>query len=812
MNNKSILFLFIFLILINSFPVNAFDLTSTELEKSVCPSSTTLFNANVFGSGTFNVNVDGDAAKWTVFVPQGFGLNNQNKLVYVYVTPKFDTSPGFYSLNLIVTNTENNEVKKLNFKVNVPDCHNLLITGTQSREICGCNSDTYNFTVSNNGIYQEAYKLEVTGKAAPWIKLSQYDLSLLPGQIKAIYGFLNAPCGSDFGENDFTVTIRSLTSKTVASFDSNVIVNSCFDFGVKLDKEFINMCEHSSEIIPININNAAQQDNEFVLSITGPAWANLHLTQLNLKSKESGVVNLILTPDYKVQGDFDVDLNIKSQQSKISKDLKLKVNVRTCNDLSFELLTKEDIVCVGSKKVYEANIKNQGELEKEFRIESSQGWAVPNPVILTLGAGQSRNVKLEFNPSENLTAQLYDIKFTALALDSSKISSEDSFKLDVISREQCYKPEVNIQNLEVNADSSATTPISIKNIGAQTAVYELGITGNANSFSQLNPSTITIEPGKTEILYLYVAPPYNTKPGDYKADVFVGLKGAGILESKEINIKVGEPGFELKLEPEKGVQSLKELWQKFVNSLKKLMPETIKEEVINLDKENKISKDVKFNFKDEIHDLKILEVKNNTVTIKIESDPVFVLLDFNETEEVDLDKDNKTDLVLILEGFDEQGNPVIKISKPSEVQEDTSEGNESVSEETEKTNYLSTVKEKLSQYKTVILVGVIIVLGLILFFATGLYKKLVNYLEEDEENEEEPLKIGRYILLIIILIVLFWYFRTYNKLSLVLNYLNTYKFYIIAGLIILILLILIINYWKQIIDFFEEDNHKRRKR
>ena len=125
MNNKIILFLFIFLILINSFPVNAFDLTSTELEKSVCPSSTTLFNANVFGSGTFNVNVDGDAAKWTVFVPQGFGLNNQNKLVYVYVTPKFDTSPGFYSLNLIVTNTENNEVKKLNFKESIKTLQGL---------------------------------------------------------------------------------------------------------------------------------------------------------------------------------------------------------------------------------------------------------------------------------------------------------------------------------------------------------------------------------------------------------------------------------------------------------------------------------------------------------------------------------------------------------------------------------------------------------------------------------------------------------------------------------------------------------------
>ena len=793
MNNKKsgiiILIFLISLLFIN--PVNAFELDSEELEKSVCPSSIILLNANVFGTGSFNVNLEGTAAKWAVVVPQGFTLNNENKLVYIYVTPKFDSNSGFYNLNLIVTS--GNEVKQLNYKINVPDCHNLVITGTESKEVCGCTQDSYNFIVSNNGIYQEAYKVEISGKAAPWVKLSQGEFALMPGQNKEIVAFLDAPCGSDFGENKFTITVRSLTSNAVASFDSNVIVNSWFDFNVRFDNEFVNMCEHSSEIIPITIENMADLDNEFDLSITGPAWASLHLTKLNLKAKESGMVNLVFLPDYKVEGNFDVNINVKSKESKISKDIKVKVNVRKCNDISLELLTRQDRICLGGKSVHEANIKNLGEFEKEFRIESSQGWININPVILTLPPGTSENIKLEFSPGENITAQRYDIKFRAVALDSSRVSSEDNFDLDLVSREQCYKPEVQVQDLEVNADSSATTSIIIKNVGAELAVYELGLSGNANSFSQLNPSTITIEPGKSEIVYLYVAPPYNTKGGNYKADITVSLKNAGVLDSKTINIKIGEGKTGL------GTNVLN-LWQRLLNFIKgfDLGATTELEPLIDISRENLISKNVKFAFGNETHSLKILEVTNNTVTVSIESDPILVLLDLNETEEVDLDNDGKTDLILSLKSFDKDGNPIIKVNKPRE--------------EPQKIDYFKNVKNKIYNYRYTLLIGLIVIVGLILFFGSGYHKKLVKFFEEEPE-EGEPLKIGRWILLILILIVLFWYFRTYSdKLSLVLNFLNTYKFYIIAGLIILILLILIINYWKQIVDFFEEDAEEKPRR
>ncbi len=718
MNNKNILVVFIFLLIINS--VNAFDLVSvSENEKSVCPSSTILLNANVFGTGNFNVNIDGTASKWTTIFPQGFSLNNEAKLIYIYITPNFDANPGIYNLNLIATG--NNEVKNLDYRINLPDCHNLGISGAPSKNICGCNSDTYEFTISNNGIYQESYEIEVNGKAAPWIRLNQNNAELAPGESKIIYAFLNAPCGSDFGKNDFTVTVRSTTSNAIASFDSNVIVQSCFDFDARSDKEFADMCEHSSEVIPITITNLATLDNDFDLKITGPAWASLNLTKLNLLSKSSGIINLILNPDYKVEGNFDINVNIKSKQSKIEKDSKFKVNVRKCNDVSFELLTKEDRICAGSKKYYEANVKNLGEFEKDFRIESNEEWVKPDEIIFKLAPGENKKIKIEFNPEENLTAKNYRIDFMALALDSSKVSSDDYFNLGLVSKEDCYKPELKVQDLELNADSTGTAQIIVKNIGAETATYELGLSGNANSFSQLNPSILTLEPGKNEIVYLYIAPPYNTKPGEYKANIFANVKDLGIIESKTINIKVNE--YEETLDKNEGLDLLAKLIS-YIKSFK-----------VNQSYEEKI-------------------------------------IDSNLTEKLN----NKQEESKINLGY---------------------------------------LRENLYRYKIAILIGIIIIICLILLFATGIHKKITDFFEEEEEdkNIEEPLKIGRYFLFTIFLIALFWYFKTYtDKWELLLNYLTIYKFYIIAGLIILIFLILVITYWKDIIDFFEEDLDEKPKR
>ena len=132
MNNKKKLILtslIIFILATNI--VLAFDLSSSDVEKTVCPSNTILYTATVSGTGNFNVNYEGSAAAFATVVPQGFSLDNSQKTIYVYITPKSTTSPGKYALNLIVTSGEK---KSLTYNVNVNNCNQVKIDGDVSKE------------------------------------------------------------------------------------------------------------------------------------------------------------------------------------------------------------------------------------------------------------------------------------------------------------------------------------------------------------------------------------------------------------------------------------------------------------------------------------------------------------------------------------------------------------------------------------------------------------------------------------------------------------------------------------------------------
>ena len=89
------------------------------------------------------------------------------------------------------------------------------------------------------------------------------------------------------------------------------------------------------------------------------------------------------------------------------------------------------------------------------------------------------------------------------------VFAEDTLTLTTVSREECYKPNIGIEEaqktINVYYDSAATVPVVIENKGSVAAEYLLGISGTAANFAQLNPATIKVEPNKAEIVYLYVA-------------------------------------------------------------------------------------------------------------------------------------------------------------------------------------------------------------------------------------------------------------------------------------------------------------------
>lgn len=731
MNNKILVVLLAILLII---PVSlAFELNSNELTRNICQGNTILFTANVFGIGNFNVNLDGSASSWSTAVPNGFILNNNARTIYVYSTPNNNVAPGKYNLNLIVSNQQ--ETKTIPLTINVENCHNLEIKGDMSKEICGGQIISYNYQIKNLGNYKETYQLKLEGP--DFVTLSQDLISLNQGETKNIYAYV----GQNSKSSKFTISASNKYG--TAEITSELKVNSCYDFTLSTDKDFVNFCEHSKENIVINIKNAGISKDDYKLElIAPPAWANLEKQDLILNPQQSESVNLVLSPDYGVKGNFDVELKVSSKES--SKTRIIKTQVNKCNDIFVDIQEKEINLC--NNVQVPLLIKNTGSFEKEFRLETSEQWASLDTYQAKLKPGEEKSIKLLLNV-EKLEKKSYDIYVRTLALDGSGLSMDDKITINVLNELQCHNTEIiSDSSIEVTQGSSITLPLTVKNNGNEKLIYEISLTGDGSSFTQLNPSILELEPNSAEIIYVYSAPSAEINPGGYSIDVRVSYNN-NLLSSKNININVKQSEFEKK--------EYIPFTLRITNFLRNLFPKTVVNETI--------------------------------------------------VEE-----------------------PVVEEPKVEEPK--VEEPVQNVIEETNKTSSITKLYNQVKPYWIYIIVAIIVIVILIFIFSSGEKEEDEDEDFEEEEveskkkvkksdEEEKPLKIGRWILGIIVILALVYLQMNYNLFNYAKKYILIgweyaliYKFYILIALVILLIIILIIKYWGSILEFFEEEEEKPKRK
>ena len=523
MNNKLVIILLaVLLVLPMAF---AFELNSNELTRTTCQGNTVLFTANAFGTGNFNVNLDGSASSWSTAVPQGFILNNNGRTMYVYSTPNNNVAPGSYSLNLVVSNQQ--ETKTIPFTINVQNCHNLQITGDESKAICQGEIISFNYQLTNLGNYEETYELGIEGP--DFITLSQDLISLKKGESKNVYAYV----AQDSDSASFTIS--AFNQYGTGEITSNLQVNSCYDFTVSTDRDFVNFCEHSTENVFITVTNVGANQDTYNIEINGPEWANINQQTLALNPQQSGSVNIILSPDYGVKGNFDFDVAVKSKEGVKTRELKAQVN--KCHDVFLDIQEKEASLCNNFQTPL--LVKNTGSFEKEFRLETSEQWASLDNYQVKLGAGDESSINLLLNV-DNVERGDYDVYVRALALDGSGLSIDDKIKIKLLDETQCHNTEiVSDNNIEVTQGSSTTLPLTIKNIGNERLIYEISLTGEGSSFTQLNPSILELDADAAETIYLYSAPSVEIESRDYSIDISVSYNNI-LLASKSIGINVKE--------------------------------------------------------------------------------------------------------------------------------------------------------------------------------------------------------------------------------------------------------------------------------
>src|SRR3989344_3900183 len=647
---KEIIILLILIILLSP-SINAeFTATTEENEKTVCQGTTGVFTVFVEGSGNINVNKEGTASSFTTIVPSGLILNSNKKPIFVYITPSSKVQPGTYNLDLKINDGSIEKIILL--KVNVKDCTTFEILGITEKEVCGCESQQFEFEIKNTGIYQETYGLSIKGEAKGFIELNKNEISLDPGKSSKVIAIVKAPCDI-FGVKGFSLNVESKTSNSVAAIDNTIKINNCFDYSAVASTELVEMCEHTKEEVQLTIENTADKSNTYKVSIVGPAWANLEKNEISLSPKSKGIVSLLLTPDYKVKGSFDIELRIEDANGKIKKNKIIKTNVKTCHDASLDIINPVETVCQSIPREVPVFIKNTGEFDKTFGLDSDTEWASVSEKRLSVDASDEKKVALKLSPNEEVKPGKYPVKLKLSSQDDSNIIKEDIIEVNVITLNECYQPSITAENIvEVAADSTTTTSITITNNGLEKADYEVSITGTASGFTQLNPSIVTVEPKKSEVLQLYIAPTIRTTKGDYSAKLSVKEKDSGILEEKDITISVKDTAETKSVEVENTDNKVTGKISGLFGPKKEKDTKEEQKELGSFKQETIVKESTEFMLSGDAHNLSIEEVREDSVTLKITSDPVIVVLFLNDVKEVDVDGDGTNDLRLSLESIE----------------------------------------------------------------------------------------------------------------------------------------------------------------
>ncbi|HLC58363.1 MAG TPA: hypothetical protein VJI68_00730 [Candidatus Nanoarchaeia archaeon] len=540
-------FIIIFLISISA--VSAVQVNTQSISESLCPRETGSFTHTIKNDGSsvkeYTVELRGSAAQWATAVPQGFILNSgEEKNLFTYVTPSQSARAGNYNLDIVVSGV--GETKTVSHNVIVDNCYGANILPIPSNGINTCPNKPVKYTVrvTNTGEYSENFKFSVSGSVKERTTLSQNSFILSKGETRDLLLFVNAP--NDAGEYDFSLLVESDSGRVKESLSLFLNVNPCYQYTLEvLGNVTHNVCEKTFISVPLRLSNKGTTSNTFDLQVDGPQWAKMERSQITLNEGEVKTISLFMAPAYGTVGEYDIKISAVPEQGDLKAEAEFSVNVRRCRGISIDIKDEKADVCKGSSNEYEVVLNNEGEVNDVFRIDVVEGpeWLSFKPERLyTVNAKSQKSFTLVASPSSDVIETDYKVTLKTSTTDrtSDSIYDTDTIKLEVKDPNSCYRSSISTpeEDLIVYYDSSVPVPVEITNRGLRKADFNLALSGSAAKFSRLNPSAVSIEAGKTEIIYLYIAPSPQIEVGKYDAKVSVNLKNGPLVNSQDFNIEI----------------------------------------------------------------------------------------------------------------------------------------------------------------------------------------------------------------------------------------------------------------------------------
>ncbi len=412
-------------------------------------------------------------------------------------------------------------------KVDPKDCYNAKVEIQPIEDdICLGEYAEFNIIITNTGTEDDTFSVETS---ADWVVSGQETLNVPVGESSTVL-ILAAPDVT--GVSTFSVTVRSLADDGfVRTVTGAVNSDDCKGVAVIAYPSETEVCRGEDAIFTVTIKNTGAMENTFQLSVD---LGEFESNAITLPGGASADIELVVD----TSGIEDVQtIRVTATDGQVSDSSDVRIHVTKCYDA--ELLVTPEVVytCSFSDVLYTMTVENRGEMADVYTL-SYNGEST----VISLNAGDSGQAEYTY-PVPEMDEGIY--MFTVELESENGLSLSGSAEINVLPLEDCYG--LNFHNGEGSVDVGKVSivEITIENTGEQEDTWTISFDGP--EWAYLEPEEVSLAPGKSDTVYLYLSPLYGTGEGSYPVTVYAESSHS----SSEVSINANVPsGFVPSEEPE----------------------------------------------------------------------------------------------------------------------------------------------------------------------------------------------------------------------------------------------------------------------
>ncbi len=284
----------------------------------------------------------------------------------------------------------------------------FIAAGETNLEAFKCLSIEQQAYVQNNEATALTLALAIDGTAAPFVMFSDLQLTLKPGETKAVTTFYNIPCDAEEGSYNLDIYVYTGEEQRIISQQIEVFTP---------DNLFIGINEAHKEVTPcgiadyaIEISNPLSFEEQYTFTIDAfPEEHSINET-LTLQPYTKELIALKISPDdCKKYGDFSFNLIAKTNQTDLTKQIPLSLKINAYGIL--EISPSVDRIRTDyEEKEAGIIIKNLGDTDVTYlaEIEESSWITVQNEI--QIAANSENELKLFLRPTVLTEEDEYTVK------------------------------------------------------------------------------------------------------------------------------------------------------------------------------------------------------------------------------------------------------------------------------------------------------------------------------------------------------------------------------------------------------------------